>query len=421
MYTVNPQHVDKVALQSQIEDYPSILISPRVRNKNWLMAFLLEQTAPAYYHALTSEEKDLKTFLHAFVETVQDYDPKFGRQTLEALGTSRVSAATLAEALIGDLNKARPKPRLIALENLDYLTPENPIVSFFHQLINDLPKNTQLVVSGRFIHYQMWMPLVEAGKTYVMGDDVSGRIFAPETLQMPHLEVYGLGGGAVYVNGMPLTTWDGPLPRNLFYYFIDHPLVTRDEVFATFWPNLPTKEATNVFHVTKRKISERLGYEITAYSSGFYKPSGQLALHYDVSLFEKQMESNKNHLPDSPDEWYRAIRLYRSPFLFKVDMSWVQKRRETLRGLYSEALVGIGRAYAKAQDSDQAIGFFLRALKEIPEREDIHRDLMKLYKESGKKDKAIEQYKLLCSVLDRKLSITPSKATQTVYKNILEA
>ena len=41
-------------------------------------------------------------------------------------------------------------------------------------------------------------------------------------------------------------------------------MVTRDEIFETFWPGLPTKEATNVFHVTKRKISERLGYELTS-------------------------------------------------------------------------------------------------------------------------------------------------------------
>ena len=32
------------------------------------------------------------------------------------------------------------------------------------------------------------------------------------------------------VNGTPITNWDGALPRNLFFFFMDHPLVTRDEM-----------------------------------------------------------------------------------------------------------------------------------------------------------------------------------------------
>src|SRR6185436_12766505 len=132
----------------------------------------------------------------------------------------------------------------------------------------------------------------------------------------PHLEVYGFSGGSVFMNGLPVESWDGPLPRNLFYYFVDHPMVTRDELFETFWPELPTKEATNVFHVTKRKISERLGFELTAYSGGFYRPSGQMAVHYDVRNFETLLGAvsfEDEELTEVPPAWYSAIHLYRTP------------------------------------------------------------------------------------------------------------
>ena len=41
---------------------------------------------------------------------------------------------------------------------------------------------------------------------------------------------------------------------------------TRADIFKEFWPGLPIKSATNVFHVTKRKIGERLGCDLTSYA-----------------------------------------------------------------------------------------------------------------------------------------------------------
>src|SRR6185295_16856224 len=126
----------------------------------------------------------------------------------------------------------------------------------------------------------------------VLGEEqaLAGGMFSATEEERPHIEVYAFGSGVVRVNGLPVDTWDGPLPRNLFYYFVDHPMVTRDEIFETFWPDLNTKEATNVFHVTKRKISERLGFDLTTYAGGFYYHSTKINLQYDVAVFDALIE-----------------------------------------------------------------------------------------------------------------------------------
>jgi two-component SAPR family response regulator len=221
---------------------------------------------------------------------------------------------------------------------------------------------------------------------------------------------------------MPLTTWDGPLPKNLFYYFVDHPMVTRDEIFETFWPDLPVKEATNVFHVTKRKISERLGFELTSYASGFYHPSGQMSVHYDVRNFEEMIATGTSDDEDNPvipGEWYQAIKLYRTPFLHGFDMPWVERRRQQIKQAYVGALIGIGRMHKALGQSDDAIGYYLRAMREYPEREDVHRELMGLYAAQGLLDKAVEQYRMLTLILKRMLGIAPSKSTRAFYKVIV--
>ena len=227
--------------------------------------------------------------------------------------------------------------------------------------------------------------MVARGDAAVLGteyrkDDV---MFTIEDTPKPQLEVYALGRGYALVNGQPITNWDGALPRNLFFYFVDHPLVTRDEIFATFWPDLSVKEATNVFHVTKRKISERISmkvgdtrsYELTQYNGGFYMPSDKVVRHYDVGDFEGSVE-RALMTGDSREEealLTRAIDLYKAPFLQTIEMKWVVERRDQLRQQYAQALISMGRICKRREEDQRALGYFIRALKETPEREDIHR------------------------------------------------
>ena len=175
------------------------------------------------------------------------------------------------------------------------------------------------------------------------------------------------------VNGQPVTNWDGALPRNLYFYFIDNPLVTRDQIFETFWPDLPVKEATNVFHVTKRKISERIGmkieepgsYELTQYGSGFYTPSDKLVRHYDVHDFEAAVERALLTMDEREEILLlsRAIDLYRAPFLQGIEMRWMIARRDRLKTLYGQALISLARIAKRRGEKEKALGLFVRSLK----------------------------------------------------------
>lgn len=400
-----------------------ILLSPRSRTRNALLSWFLSDESEAYYYAL-NQPVDLYSFLEQLVEGLRDFDSTFGAQSLQAV-RNHASPAECAEALVADLRNAKPKPSYLVVDNADLLlnNPEvsrEALLSFFEPLAEALNANPKLVLNSRLLDYQMWAKMVRQKAASVVGDDetLDEGIFNPHKPAPAHLEVYGLAAGYVFVDGKPITTWDGPLPRNLFYFFVDHPMVTRDEVFQTFWPDLPTKEATNVFHVTKRKISERLGYELTQYSGGFYRPSGQMAVHYDVARFESIIEAARLNPPTDPKVWYSAIKLYRTPFLYKNDMAWVVKRREQLRLAYAEALIGIARLYRTQNDTERSIHFYLRAMREVPQREDIHRELMALYSSRGEINKAIAQYEKLSEILRRTLGIQPSKATQAMYNKI---
>src|SRR5262249_47001729 len=116
--------------------------------------------------------------------------------------------------------------------------------------------------------------------------------------------------------------------------------------------------------------------------------------------------------------WERALGYYKTAFLSKLDMPWMVQRREQLQQLYVEALVGLGRFHEAGREPELAISFYQRALREVPQREDLHRAVMELYARRGETKKAVLQYKTLLDLLKQRWKIEPSRETQAVFERV---
>jgi len=403
----------------KIEGKPVVILYPRHRKRGALVAmFLRYYEQSILYYSLDEDQATLRTWLDRLMYD-EDLAPLFGTQTLAALGVD-AAPEELAEAFGADLAGALDgKPFMLFLDQFDHLVMDQDANRFFLALPDALPEHVQVVINARLLGLRPWNDLILDEKAAVIGNEsaMNGGIYGHDPA-LGQLEVYALAGGHVYIDGRPVTRWEGSLPRHLFYYFVDHPMVTRDEIFSIFWPKLGVKEATNVFHVTKRKISERLGHELTQYASGFYTHSPRLMIHYDVQLFEDAARQALNNDVDAPALWYQAVKLYRSDFLPKLDLPWVRERRAALRQQYAQVLINLGRYHRGNDDLEQALGYLLRALRVKPDWEDVHQDVMLLYHQMGRKDDAIAQYRQLEKTLKRMFGIQPSKDTQRLLQII---
>lgn len=234
------------------------------------------------------------------------------------------------------------------------------------------------------------------------------------------LEVRSLGPGRALIDGRSMEKWDGLLPKCLFFYMVDRAMTTRNDIFETFWPNLKKHEATNVFHVTKRKISEILGQDLTTYGSGFYRIADNIEVFYDVVTFQEAVQ-NAAVLDDDEEAiamYQDAIRLYRGPFLSTIALDWVVKRRDELESVYVDALCGLAEIYQNHNHLEKALGFFQRASAISPQREDIVRDIMQLHIELKQPSLAHQVYDRLRKELKTALKVEPSPETQKLAQQI---
>lgn len=214
------------------------------------------------------------------------------------------------------------------------------------------------------------------------------------------LEVSVFGKGRVVLDGRPITNWDGVLPRILFFYLVDRGMATRNDIFDTFWPNMPKREATNVFHVTKRKINEILGIDLTKYWSGFYRIAPEIQLNYDAVRFTEMVHNSAvAHGQPAIDLLQRAFVLYRGHFLTGTNMPWVNRRREELIQDYGEALFSLGERLEAMGHHVDALGYYLRSVPYDDLRITTLEAIMRLYREQSNHSDALAVYRYMMDII----------------------
>jgi DNA-binding SARP family transcriptional activator len=392
-----------------------VVIHPHTKHRGPLASIFVETFGDQlYYYAAQDGQNKLVDFVGGLVEQFAQAVDGFGAKTRAALDAKGDDAKALAKALVADMGAGGKYA--LWLDELDRVRISDGFIAFFKAVGKALPDGGKLILCTRQLPHHPWQELLAEDDTVIL-NDYEHPIESEQ--DRPLLEVYALGAGNALINGEAITSWDGALPRNLFFFFVDRPLVTRDEVFATFWPDLSVKEATNVFHVTKRKISERLDHELTSYNSGFYIPSGQMKVHYDAVAFLESIEQASTLSDEEAiKRYHHAIDLYRGDFLSSLKMEWAAERRQALKGAYAQALIALGRIHKAEEKSVEALGYFLRALHETPEREDIHREVMSLYVALGRNEDAKAQYRRLEEELDAELGISPSRESRELFESI---
>ena len=127
----------------------------------------------------------------------------------------------------------------------------------------------------------------------------------------------------------------------------------------------------------------------------------------------------------TPGALAEATALYQGDFLDGLAVQeapfedWLIGHRERLREVALRCLGGLLAHERAAGTIDSAVQTALRALELDPLQEPVHRALMALYAEMGRRDAALRQYQLCVAALQRELRTQPEAETKALYHEIL--
>ena len=139
----------------------------------------------------------------------------------------------------------------------------------------------------------------------------------------------------------------------------------------------------------------------------------------DVVEFERQVAEG------TPAALERAVALYRGELLEGLALQeapfeeWLLAERERLRELALEALAKLLHHQRTTGATEAALQTALRLLALDPLQEPVHRAVMRLYVQLGRRASALRQYQVCVGVLQRELGVEPETTTKQLYQEIL--
>lgn len=415
------------ALLHQLSQARVLLLHPRSKYRSILVAMLInDESIPSYYYALGPDDIDLRSFIEGFTHDMANQHVTFGRH-LNLIPKSIYdnmekpdNLTVVLDKFLKELNEMSKDDFLLILDEYDRSDTADDVHRFIEQLADRLPENCRLVLNSRSLPRLPWVSMVAKKQAALLLDQdlIEEDFYNNKSNGNFQLEVFALGPGNVIYNGTGIESWEGHLPRLLFFFALDKPVVTRSEICNAFWPDLPIDQAVNVFHVTKRRLHKALGIDVLVHEDSHYRVNPEFNVYFDVLDFVETLMRGRNKQNPRPHEAYqKAVELYKGPFLQGHSEDWILERRSAFRSGYLEAMMAMAQMWISKDRKELALKLYRQALDEDYYREDLHREIMKLYNELGRRSEAVAHFQNLEQVFQdesKKLNME----TVSIYQSI---
>jgi predicted ATPase/DNA-binding SARP family transcriptional activator len=195
----------------------------------------------------------------------------------------------------------------------------------------------------------------------------------------------------------------------------------KERIMEALWPGVDARHASNNLHRTlhsTRAVLVGAGANHLPLRRDFVELCPDVPLWVDVEAFEDAARAAFRS--GEPAAFRAAISLYAGDLLPENPYeAWAQERREDLRRLFQDLLVGLGALYEERGEYERAIETLRTAVaQEPPTDEDAHVQLMRLYALSGRRLQALGQYERLRERLTQEFETLPTNSSRRLYEEI---
>lgn len=410
----------------RVRDASLVLLDPASRYRSLLVAQLMgDPESQVFFYAMGPDDVNVRSFLAGITHDLASQHATFGRHLnqIHFESDETLSSEVLLQAFVADLGELSDRPFWLVLDEYDRTDAADDIQAFVEQVALRAPRHCTMLISSRTLPRLPWIALIAQRKAVMLRDDqvVSQDFYGLPKAGQVHLDVTAFGPGFVQINGTPVDTWEGHLPRLLFFLALDRPVVTRAEICAAFWPDLQNDQAVNVFHVTKRRLHKALDFDVLVHDDGYYHLNPNVGVTYDLNAFVSALVRGRaRETSDKAAAWQEAIDLYRGPFLQGHTDQWIVRRRAEYQIGYLEALSEMARIRLEEGRHDQALALLQRAIGENDRYEPVHRQIMQLYAALGRRSEVAAHFQRLVDQLKAD-GVQPEPETRALYTQIMSS
>jgi DNA-binding SARP family transcriptional activator len=251
---------------------------------------------------------------------------------------------------------------------------------------------------------------------------------------MGTLRIRLFGGVRVAHDGQPPIQHVTRAVQSLLAYLLLHRqrLHPREVLAGVFWGDQSEDRARSCLSTALWRLRGVL--EPNGVPKGTYlvaTPTGEVGFNcgsshwLDVAVFEEKLRAIlakpvQEMAPEDARELQETLSLCNSELLEGLYEDWALRERERLRSLHLRGLAHLMRYRRDTRAYEESLACGRQILSLDPLREEIHREMMRLYVKAGQRALAVRQYEACSRMLDEELGIAPLEETQTLYREIVQ-
>jgi DNA-binding SARP family transcriptional activator len=188
----------------------------------------------------------------------------------------------------------------------------------------------------------------------------------------------------------------------------------RAHLVGVLWPHLPEARGRHNLRTELWRLRQALGPAAGAIATD--ATAVRFAPPFPCWIDAEEIARLGQHTPI--EQLARAVEHYCGDFLAGFYDDWVLLEQERLRDRYLQGLERLLEHHRARGENAQAIAYALSILAHDPLREEIHRELMRLYWAAGNRSAALAQYRLCSEALAAEMGISPMPETTALYEQI---
>ncbi|GGD67493.1 response regulator [Paenibacillus nasutitermitis] len=200
--------------------------------------------------------------------------------------------------------------------------------------------------------------------------------------------------------------------QELFSFLLLHreQLIRKDMLLELLWPEVDYKKGYTQLYTTAYQIRKTIAaldvtLELKSNEKGYKLEVNGLPL--DVEIWEQGVTGNMALTMETLDRHLYLTELYRGDYLADYDYLWAESERQRLRYLWFKHASEVAKLLAQAKRVSEAIHLYNQLLDKFPHAEEIHFEVMKLYRQCGDAEAARIQYGKLVQILAEEVGSAP--------------
>lgn len=234
---------------------------------------------------------------------------------------------------------------------------------------------------------------------------------------MAQLRIWLLGSPQIECDGRPTDTDRRKAIALLAYLAVTAVPHTRDTLATLFWPDSEQSRALAYLRRALWEVNNMVGEGWLEISRDHIALRRDADVWLDVAVFRALLAEG------SQTAVSQAIDLYRGDFMAGFSLrdcpdfdEWQYFQAEALRREFGAALETWAEQLAGQGEVETAVTYAQQWLNLDPLNEAAHRQLMRLYAQSGRRSAAIRQYRQCAQRLQEALDVSPEPETTALYE-----